>query len=83
MLVGIERPTDPCPVELSLDELERLVDTAGAEVVAKTTQKLTSPNPKTFIGSGKAEEVAELCRTYSADLVVFAAVEALVPRLVL
>ena len=71
VLVGIERPTDPCPVELSLDELERLVDTAGAEVVAKTTQKLTSPNPKTFIGSGKAEEVAELCRTYSADLVVF------------
>ena len=71
VLVGIDRPGDAWPVESSLEELGRLVDTAGATVVAVTTQRLTSPNPKTFIGSGKAEEVAELCRAYSADLVVF------------
>ena len=71
VLVGIERPKDPWPVESSLDELERLVDTVGAVTVARTTQRLDAPNPRTFIGSGKASEVAELCRAYAADVVVF------------
>ena len=71
VLVGIDRPSDSWPVESSLDELKRLVDTAGATVVATTTQRLSAPHPKTFIGSGKAEEVAELCRAHAADLVVF------------
>jgi len=71
VLVGVERPGDSWPVESSLAELGRLVDTAGATVVATTTQRLSSINPKTFIGSGKADEVAELCRAYAADLVVF------------
>ena len=48
-----------------------LVDTAGADVAAVTTQKLDAPNPRTFVGSGKAEEVAELARAHAADLVVF------------
>ncbi|HAM16578.1 MAG TPA: GTPase HflX [Eggerthellaceae bacterium] len=71
ILVGVERPGDEWPVQSSLDELERLVDTVGAETVARTVQKLAKPNPKTFIGSGKAEEVAEMCRAYAADVVVF------------
>lgn len=71
ILVGVDWPNSTVPVASSLEELERLVDTAGAEVVAKTTQRLERPNPRTFIGSGKAEEVAELCRSLSADLVVF------------
>ena len=71
ILVGIERSDDSWPVSSSLEELARLVDTAGAEVVATTTQRLSAPNPRTFIGSGKAEEVAELCRAYAADIVVF------------
>lgn len=71
VLVGIERPKDPWPVQSSLDELERLVDTVGAVTVARTTQRLDAPNPRTFIGSGKASEVAELCRAYAADVVVF------------
>ncbi len=71
ILVGIERPGDELPVEGSLDELERLVDTVGAITVARTTQRLESPNPRTFVGSGKAEEIADLCRAYSADVVVF------------
>ena len=71
ILVGVERPGETWPVESSLDELQRLVDTVGAETVARTTQRLDSPNPRTFIGSGKAEEVAEMCRAYAADVVVF------------
>ena len=71
ILVGVERPGEAWPVESSLDELQRLVDTVGAETVARTTQRLDSPNPRTFIGSGKAEEVAEMCRAYAADVVVF------------
>lgn len=71
VLVGVERPGQDWPVESSLDELERLADTAGADVVARTTQKLEAPNPRTFIGAGKAEEVAGLTRSFSADIVIF------------
>lgn len=71
VLVGVDRPHASWPLASSLAELERLVDTAGADVVATTTQKLDSPNPRTFVGSGKAEEVAELARAHAADLVVF------------
>jgi GTP-binding protein HflX len=71
ILVGVDRPGLAWPLESSLAELERLADTAGADVVASTTQRLDSPNPRTFVGSGKAEEIAELCRTFEADLVIF------------
>ena len=71
VLVGVDRPGANWPIDSSLAELERLVDTAGADVVATTTQKLNTPNPRTFVGTGKAEEVAELARAHSADLVVF------------
>lgn len=71
ILVGINRPDSSWSLESSLAELERLVDTAGAEVVGTTTQRLESPNPRTFVGSGKAEEIAELCTTLEANLVVF------------
>lgn len=71
ILVGVDRPGQKWPLESSLAELARLVDTAGADVVAQTSQRLTTLNPRTFIGSGKAEEVADLCRAYAADLVVF------------
>ena len=41
-----------------LEELTRLVDTAGAEVVARVSQQITAPNSATLIGEGKVEEVA-------------------------
>ncbi|HLS46990.1 MAG TPA: GTPase HflX [Gemmatimonadales bacterium] len=54
-----------------LDELTRLVDTAGAEVVGKISQQVTAPNPATLIGEGKVEEVrAEIAAT-GATLVIF------------
>ena len=71
ILVGVERPNSEWSLDSSLAELERLADTAGADTVCCTTQRLDAPNPRTFIGSGKAEEIASLCRSYAADLVVF------------
>ena len=71
ILVGVERPGSRWSLESSLAELERLVDTDGAIVVGETTQRLESPNPRTFVGSGKAEEIANLARELEADLIVF------------
>lgn len=71
VLVGVKRSHQQWPTESSLAELGRLAQTAGADVVATTFQRLESPNPRTFIGSGKVDEVAQLCRTYAADLVIF------------
>lgn len=71
VIVGVDRPGLAWPLESSLAELERLADTAGADVVASTTQRLDAPNPRTFVGSGKAAEIAELARANEADLVIF------------
>ena len=71
VLVGVEFPQQKWALSSSLAELERLADTAGADTVGVTTQKLTHPNPRTFVGSGKVEEIASLCRSTSADLVIF------------
>ncbi len=71
VLVGVERPDQEWTLESSLAELERLAWTAGADMVAKTSQRLDSPNPRTFVGSGKAEEIASLARSYAADVVIF------------
>lgn len=59
------------PVEESLKELARLADTAGLEVMGQTTQKLARPNATTFIGKGKAEEIADAVQQLAVDVVVF------------
>ena len=71
VLVGVEQPGMRWNISSSLAELERLADTAGADTVAVTTQKLDSPNPRTFVGSGKVEEISRLCRSTGADLIIF------------
>jgi GTP-binding protein HflX len=71
ILVGIDRPGTLWPIEETLAELERLAATAGADTVAITTQKLATPNPRTFVGSGKAAEIAHLCSSHAADIVIF------------
>lgn len=58
-------------IDDSLDELALLANTAGIHVVGRTTQKLNTPNPKTFIGSGKVEETASLAKENSADIILF------------
>ena len=55
-------PDDEDDTERSLDELALLVDTAGADVVDRVVQRRTAPDPATYIGKGKVEELRELCR---------------------
>ncbi|HXW35974.1 MAG TPA: GTPase HflX [Acidimicrobiales bacterium] len=72
VLVGVQFPwTSADAVEEGLDELRLLVDTAGADVVAQTIQRRDAPDPATFIGKGKASELAELSVEADADTVVF------------
>lgn len=71
VLVGIDRGDADWPLEESVAELERLVNTAGAQVVATISQRLDAPNPRTFIGPGKAEELSNLVERVEANLVVF------------
>lgn len=54
-----------------LDELAFLVVTAGANPVKRFTQKVSNPNPKTFIGSGKIYEIATYVEANDVDLVIF------------
>lgn len=58
-------------VNTSLDELARLLDTAGGEETLRLTQKLQSPNPATLIGEGKLGELYWLCRENGIGLCVF------------
>ena len=71
VLVGVDRGAGEWPVEESLSELDRLAFTAGIDVVATATQRLDKANPRTFIGAGKAEEVAQLARAQEATVVIF------------
>ena len=54
-----------------LDELEFLTYTAGGEVLKRFTQKLDVPNPKTFIGTGKMEEVQQFVEENEVGTVIF------------
>ena len=58
-------------VDKSLDELERLLDTAGGRSVARLTQNKDTPDVRTVIGSGKVAELAYLCACNDVTLVVF------------
>ncbi len=71
ILVGIDRMNATLNMKASIEELTQLANTAQIDVVAITSQKLTTPNPRTLVGSGKVEEIASLIRTYAADMVIF------------
>lgn len=71
LIVGVDTGKGDWPMSDSLDELERLVATADGVVVGRETQKLDAPSPKTFVGSGKAEEIAAAVRRLDVDVVVF------------
>ncbi|MFW6078790.1 MAG: hypothetical protein ACODAE_04170, partial [Gemmatimonadota bacterium] len=57
--------------EEHLDELARLADTAGAEVVGTVSQWLDSPHPRYYIGEGKAKELKQRLVETGAELVLF------------
>jgi GTP-binding protein HflX len=72
-LVGIELRGDDnlLPLDDSLMELSLLADTAGLDSVGQASQRLDSPNPKTFIGTGKVEEIKALVEEVQADVLIF------------
>ncbi len=55
----------------SMEELEALVETAGGEAAASVLQSRVAPDPRTFIGEGKVEEIKELIKTEEATTVIF------------
>lgn len=57
--------------EMSINELERLAETAGAEVFAKLVQKRDKPEATTYIGEGKLYELRDMCRMNEIDLLIF------------
>ena len=72
VLVAVALPgVDEAAVDASLDELELLVDTAGADVVARLVQRRDAPDHTWYIGKGKAEELRQICIAVDADTVVF------------
>lgn len=57
--------------EQSIEELEQLADTAGADTVHKVIQRRQSPDNATYVGRGKAEEIAYAAEELDADIIIF------------
>ncbi|MEO7429450.1 MAG: GTPase HflX [Acidimicrobiales bacterium] len=72
VLVGVTLPPRTAEdTQAGLDELSLLVDTAGADEVGRIVQKRRAPDPPTYVGKGKAEELRELALETDCDTVVF------------
>ena len=72
ILVGVTiPPATSSETDEHLDELALLVDTAGADVVGRVLQRRERPDPATFVGKGKVEELRELSLEVDSDTVVF------------
>jgi GTPase len=72
VLVGILYPKqEESEVKEYLEELAFLTETAGAEPVKSFIQKLDTPNPRTFVGSGKIEEIAAFVEENKIDIAIF------------
>jgi len=74
VLVGLNSPVlkrEETADEDTMEELAALVDTAGATTVGVILQNRPSPDPRSFIGEGKVEEVREYCQANGATMVIF------------
>lgn len=72
VLVGVtQQGQTRSQTEASLDELEALVDTAGADPMERVVQVRDRPDPATFVGKGKVEEIREISLSIDSDTVVF------------
>ena len=74
VLVGLSSPVlkkEENADEGTMEELAALVETAGAETIGTVLQNRPSPDPRTFIGEGKVEEVRDFCRANGATMVIF------------
>lgn len=68
ILVSVD--TGEFDAEVSLDELEELARTAGAQVEGRLIQKREAPDKATCLGSGRVEELAQICENTGAELVI-------------
>jgi GTP-binding protein HflX len=72
VIVGVAvSPRSPEQADASLDELEQLVDTAGADVVARVIQRRQAPDPAYYVGRGKVDELRAVALETDCDTVVF------------
>ncbi|MCG3149720.1 MAG: GTPase HflX [Verrucomicrobiae bacterium] len=72
LLIGLERPGyDRWAIEDSLEELRELAESAGATVLDSVTQRRDTPSAPTFVGTGKAAEIAAQCAATGANTVIF------------
>ena len=72
VLVGVAVPPVRLDeVDANLDELALLVDTAGADALARVVQRMDHPDPALYVGRGKAAELLDVCLAVDADTVVF------------
>lgn len=71
ILCAIYKQGEEEECNISLGELERLADTANCSVVAILTQCREKPDVRTVLGSGKAQELSDLCKDQGAELVIF------------
>lgn len=72
VLVGLITPLqDEAHAREYLDELAFLADTAGAVTIKRFVQKVEYPNPRTFVGKGKLEEIAQYVENNNIDLAIF------------
>ena len=69
LLISVD--TGEFDAEVSIDELEELTNTAGAEVIGKIIQKKDTPEKATFVGVGKLAEIIAFCKNEDVDLLVF------------
>jgi GTP-binding protein HflX len=71
-LIGVElKSRTATDVRESLDELKELAETAGTQIVGEGIQKISVPVAATYIGPGKAEEFAKLCKESDVDTIIF------------
>lgn len=71
ILVAVTTKYDIYDVDYSLNELAKLAEVAGYETVNRVTQALDKPTPKTYIGSGKLDEIKVMVDFYNIDTVIF------------
>src|SRR5437660_2397367 len=70
LLLAVDTGAAPWTVTESLDELDELARTAGAEVVGRLSQRLEHPDPRTYLGRGKLQEAHDRAADGHADLVI-------------
>jgi GTP-binding protein HflX len=71
IVVGVNTPQQAIPIDETLAELEQLILTTGAISKKRFTQNLEHPQPKTYVGKGKLEEIKQYVTKHKIDLVIF------------